>query len=47
MDLPDIFTHIYFVTIIVIGIYMIRLFARLATAIEKIANSAENCCKSK
>jgi hypothetical protein len=42
-----IFMLIYFVAVIAIAIYIIRLFIRLVNAIEKIANSVESCCKSK
>ena len=44
---PGFFMIIYFGAVIAIVIYMIRLFTRLVNAIEKIANSVENCCKSK
>ena len=42
-----IFMIIYFVAVLSVIIYMIRLFIRLVNAIEKIANSVEDCCKSK
>jgi len=38
---------IYFGSVITIAIYMIRLFTRFVDAIERIANSVEDCCKSK
>jgi len=41
------FMLIYFAAVIGVIIYMIRLFIRLVKAIEKIANSLENCCQSK
>ena len=44
--LPGFFMIIYFGAVISIIIYMIRLFIRLVNAIEKIANSVENFCKS-
>ena len=45
--LPGFFMIIYFVAVISVIIYMIRLLIRLVNAIEKIANSVENCCKGK
>ncbi len=45
--LPGFFMIIYFGAVIAVIIYMIRLFIRLVNAIEKIADSLENCCKSK
>jgi len=45
--LPGFFMVIYFGAIISVAIYMIRLFIRLVKAIEKIADSVEDCCKSK
>ncbi len=45
--LSGFFMIIYFVAIISVVIYMIRLFIRLVKAIEKIADSVEDCCKSK
>ena len=45
--LPGFFMIIYFGAVISIAIYIIWLFIRLVNAIEKIANSVENCCKSK
>jgi hypothetical protein len=45
--LPGFFMIIYFGAVISVIIYMIRLFIRLVNAIEKIADSLENRCKSK
>ena len=45
--LPAFLVIIYFGAIISVVIYMILLFIRLVNAIEKIANSIENCCKNK
>ncbi len=44
--MPEIFMIIYFVAVISIVIYMIRLFIRLVKAVEKIANLVEGSCKS-
>ena len=41
------FMLIYFVCVIGIIIYMIRLFIRLVKAVERIADSVNNCCQSK
>ena len=45
--LPALFMLMYFGGIIALVIYMVLLFIRLVKAVEKIANSAENCSKSK
>ena len=45
--LPALFILMYFGGIIALVIYMVLLFIRLVKAVEKIANSVENCCKSK
>jgi len=45
--LPGFFMIIYFGAVITLIIYIIRLFIRFVKAIEKIADSVENCCKSK
>ncbi len=45
--LAEFFMFIYFVAVISLVIYIIRLFTRLVNAIEKIADSVEDCCKSK
>jgi len=43
--LPGFIMIIWFVTVISVIIYMIRLLIRLVHAIEKIANSVENYCR--
>ena len=45
--MPVFFMLIYFAAVIGVIIYMIRLFIRFVKAVEKIANSLENCCQSK
>ena len=45
--IPAFFMLIYFACVIGIIIYMIRLFIRLVKAVERIADSVDNCCQSK
>jgi len=45
--IPGLCMLIYFVAVIGIMIFMIRLFVRFVKAVEKIANSVENLCKTK
>jgi len=44
---PAVLGLIYFGTVISLTIFMICLFVRFVKAVEKIANSLENCCKNK
>ena len=44
--IPSFFVIIYFAAVISVLIYVIRLFIRLVNALEKIADSVENCCQS-
>ena len=45
--LPALVMIINFGVIITVIIIMVRLFIRLVKAIEKIADSVEDCCKGK